>query len=204
MPGTQEDRWNTILGKVVPYNACYLPIGNWPVDRKAIDPVAMWLEDRWVLLRRIYGSELVQKIFMRCVNFVYKCNGVKGRYLEALQETIVSQLFRQNPRYYFNDEKKSPWVHYWDDSCQGEVSIFTIHSLVKQIGILGPIAAVFGRDFELYSEEFRITTCLVETIEKSVNSRNGTLSKKSFEKVWVPWYDRAPWQDRASSSSGIV
>ena len=162
----------------------------------------MWLEDRWVLLRRIYGSELVQKLFMHCLTFVYGCNEVKGQYFHEIQNTIVAQLFRQNPWRYFNDVKKDTWVHYWDDSCQGAISSVTAHSLVKQINIFGPTAAIFGRDFELFlTEEFRIATCSVETIEKSINSRNGTLSKRSFENTWVPW---DAWHSTASSSSEAV
>ena len=183
--------------KVVPYNINYLPSGGNSVVRKAIDPVAMWLEDRWVLLRRIYGSELVQKLFMHCLTFIYGCNDVKGQYFHEVQDVIVSQLFRQNPWYYFDDVKKDTWIHYWDGSCQGAISSVTAHTLVKQINISGPTAGVFGRNFELFlSEEYHIATCPVETIERSVNGQNGTLTKRSFERLWAPWvaeYGHTSW-----------
>ena len=95
--------------KVVPYNACYLPQGDARVCHKTLDPVDMWMEDRWVLLRRIYGSELIQKLFMQCLTFIYGCNDTKGSYFHEIQDTIVTDLFDQDQRSFFDKINKNTW-----------------------------------------------------------------------------------------------
>merc|ERR1711973_799824 len=65
---------HSVWPEVAPYNACYLPKGNPEIQRRALNPVDVWLEDRWVLLRRIYGSEFVQKLFMQCMTYIYGLN----------------------------------------------------------------------------------------------------------------------------------
>ena len=184
--------------KVVPYNACYLPQGDARVDHKTLNPVDMWMEDRWVLLRRIYGSEFIQKLFMQCLTFIYGCNDIKGSYFHEIQDTIVTDLFNQDQRSFFDKINKNTWVHYWDDSCEGNISQNTAHYLSKKISIMGPTAAIFGREFEVFiNEEYRLSACPMDKIEESINGSKGTLSKNSFEEAWPQNWHR---QSYSSSS----
>ena len=145
--------------KVVPYNACYLPNHDDRIDHRELNPVEMWLEDRWILTRRIYGSELTQKLFMQCWNWIYACNDIKGYYFHQIQDAIVSQLFNQDPRTFFKQTNKSTWIEYWDGTCDGYISQNTAHYLCQKINVLGPIAAICGRDFELFIvSEFELNT----------------------------------------------
>ena len=93
----------------MPYNSCYLP-NEERVEPREINPVEMWIEDRWVLLRRVYGSELTQKLFIQCLTFIYTVNNVKGSYFHAIQDTIVRELFDQEPRDFFEKINKDTWV----------------------------------------------------------------------------------------------
>ena len=79
-----------------------------------------------------------------------------------------------------------------------------------RISILGPIAAVFGRAFEVFIvEEYTLTTCLVKQIHDSIDGSKGTLNMWSFEgiadyyKKYGPgWTTReSNWQDQSYSSS---
>jgi len=39
----------------IPYNACYVPSHDELIRHREFNPVDMWLGDRWILMRRIYG-----------------------------------------------------------------------------------------------------------------------------------------------------
>ena len=97
-----------VWGKVVPYNSCYLPDEekNKDIHSKDLNPVEMWLEDVWVLVRRIYGSALTQKLFIQCLSFVYGVHHIRGSYFHALQNAIVRELFDQDPREFFGKINK--------------------------------------------------------------------------------------------------
>ena len=155
---------------------------------QVIKPVEMWLEDRWVFLRRMYGSELVQKLFMQCLTFIYGINDIKGAYFHDIQNTIVTELFGMDQRSFFDKINKKTWVQYWDNSCEGYITQTTAHYLSKKISVMGPTAAAFGRYFELFiNEEYRLGACPIDKIEESISKSTGTLNKGSFEGNWAPW-----------------
>ena len=182
------------------------------VEHRELNPVEMWLEDRWVLTRRIYGSELTQKLFIQCWNWIYAQNDINGNYFHQLQDAIVSQLFNQDPRSFFKTMKESTWIEYWDNTCGGFISQNTAHALSKKINILGPIAAIFGRDFELFIvTEYRLCTCPVEKLEESIQNTSGTLSKESLDQTptgtsnwgqrWSYPDEDQKWHGRGQSST---
>ena len=171
--------------KVVPYNSCYLPADerNKEVQTKELNPVEMWLEDRWILVRRIYGSVLTQKLFIQCLSFVYGLHQIRGAYFHAIQNAIVRELFDQDPREFFGQVNRDTWVQYWDGSFGGNLSQNTTHYLSSRINMMGPTAAIFGRDFELFMlEEYKFTMCPTEILEESIRSCWGTLNKQAFER----------------------
>ena len=150
------------------------------------------MEDRWVFLRRMYGSELVQKLFMQCLTFIYGCNNIKGSYFHEIQNTIVTELFDEDQRSFFDKINKNTWVQYWDNSYEGYISQTAAHYLSKKISVMGPTAAIFGRDFELFiNEEYRLGACPIDKIEASINGSTGALNKGSFEETWAPWHSQS-------------
>ena len=191
-------------GEVIPYNSCYLPDdGNKKVAYKELNPVEMWMEDRWIFARRIYGSELIQKIFMMCLNFIYGLNKIQGSYFHAIQNTIVRELFDRDPKDFFHGMNKSTWVRFWNQETKGYISQNTAHWMSKRINIMGPTAAIFGRDFELFIlEESTFTTCPVVVLEKSLATCQGTLSEQSFdEDPNGHWSRTNRWSQSYGSSS---
>ena len=185
--------------KVVPYNSCYLPDEEKKRDvlAKDLNPVDMWLEDRWVLVRRIYGSAFTQKLFMQCLTFIYTLHQVRGPYFHAIQNAIVRELFDQDPREFFGKINKDTWVQYWDGSYCGNVSQNTAHYLSSRINMVGPTAAIFGRNFELFMlEEYKFAMCPVEVLENSIRACSGTLNRQSFESP-----PNNPWNGRSSGFS---
>ena len=64
---------------------------------------------------------------------------------------------------------------------------------------MGPTAAVFGRDFELFmNDEDRLGACPIDRIEESISRSMGTLNKSSFEGSWESWngqsYSSSSWK----------
>ena len=174
--------------RVIQYNSCFLRYeGAYEKpeqDLKYLDPVKMWLEDRWVFIRRMYGDEFTQKLFMRCLTWNLGCNDIKDGALKERQDAVVIFLFREDPRGWFRKYPLDTYMEFWDGSCQGYVNQNMMFKLSKKVNILGPIAAIFGRDVELHISTHAgwFGSCIpVSTIERPIDSHFGTLCKEHFE-----------------------
>ena len=133
---------------------------------------------------------------MQCMNWNYQCNDIAGDELQSRQDAIVRFIFHDEPREWFKTFNKSTYMTFWDGSTKGYVSQRTMWQLSKKVNILGPIAAIFGRDLELEiatAEQFQ--TIPVSTIEQSIETHNGTLRKEHFE-------DRPPESSIWTGQSG--
>ena len=120
---------------------------------------------------------------MQCLTFIYTLNSVRGPYFHAIQNAIVQEIFNLDPRDFFPEMNKSTWVRYWDKSAEGYITQNTMYYLSKRVNIMGPTAAIFGKEFELFMlEEDIFTTCPIEVLEDSIHTSRGTLNKQSFEK----------------------
>ena len=158
----------------------------------------MWLEDRWTLVRRMYGDECTQKLFMRCFTWNLTNNDIKEFLLRSRQDCLVTHVFGQYPPDWFKKYSQDTWIEFWDGSCQGYISQTTLYHLSKKVNILGPIAAVFGRDLEykICTHEGYYDDCIpAEAIQQSIENHNGTLSKDSFENT-------STWDNSWTRSSG--
>ena len=143
----------------------------------------MWLEDRWIFVRRMCGDEFTQKLFMRCITWTLMNNDIKGQALQVRQDAVVGHLFRDDPKTWFRRYTQDTWMTRWDAQCQGYVSQRTLQEISKKVNILGPIAGVFGRDLEmeLTTQQGRSDVIPSRVIEYSIANRNRTL-KMSFLK----------------------
>ena len=65
-----------------------------------------------------------------------------------IQDTFVRYVFGTEPILWFQSFKRETWVLNWDNSHRGFVDYKTMVGLCKAVGIFGPTAAIFGRDFE--------------------------------------------------------
>ena len=160
----------------VPYNMPYLPNKPKDVRQKTIDPVDMWLEDRWVFVRRVLGTEFVQKLFILCLTFIYTVNDIKGDYFHDVGDAIVTGVFNDIPHEFFKKRDQATWVSFLDAS--GYLSQDQAYQLSRKISMIGPTAALFGQEFELYMlDEEEFTTCPVDiftgcTLEKYLTKKD--------------------------------
>ena len=189
---------------MIPYSSIYLPDDgkkNRAFPFEDISPLDMWLEDRWVFARRVYGSVFIQKLFIQCLTFIYGLNGVRGSYFHSIQNAIVREIFNLDPKEFFPEMNKSTWVEFWDKSCEGYVTQNTLHFLSKRVNMMGPTAAIFGKDFELFMlEEESFTTCPLDILQDSIHTSRGTLNKQSFERDYSQTWSRHNWQTSWSST----
>ena len=90
---------------------------------------------------------------------------------------------------------------FWDGSRKGYITQKTVYELSKKVNILGPIAAIFGRDLELRiaTEREQFYSIPVSIIEASINSHNGTLRKHHFEDNPT---EGSAWTRQQGQSSG--
>ena len=106
--------------------------------------------------------------------------------------------------------KEDTWILYWDDTVGGFISHDVLHALSKKVGILGPTAAIFGRDFEYFlASEKRLVWSPVEKLEQSIQNTKGTLNRdkinptgNSFRRPrWNYSGENQEWQERGQPSS---
>ena len=85
---------------------------------------------------------------------------------------------------WFRSIKEDTWVVYWDNSHGGYVSHDVLHVLGKMVGILGPTAAIFGREFEDYLiNRNGSVTISKERFEQSIRNSSVALWKEMIDPV---------------------
>ena len=46
-------------------------------EYESLNPIEMWMEDRWTFVRRMLGDKFTQKLFIRCIIWIYVNNDIK-------------------------------------------------------------------------------------------------------------------------------
>ena len=142
----------------------------------------MWQEPRWIFLRRMFGDEFVQKLFMRCIQWTLVCNDIIKEPLYERQDAIVIHLFKENPKVRFAKYKDDTYMSTWDGRCWGDVSKARIQDLAKRVNIFGPIAGIFGRDLEHdLVTNHRTEKIPHMQIESSIDNHPGSLHRDDFK-----------------------
>ena len=83
---------------VVPYNAKWLPRDEkgqeFPVGRKkSFNPVIAWVEDRWMLVRRMAGDYFCQVLFYHVSTFIWKKNDLSPDEVHERQDSLLDSVF---------------------------------------------------------------------------------------------------------------
>ena len=139
---------------------------------------------------------------MQCLTFIYTLNSIRGPYFKQIQDIIVRDIFGLDPKEFFPEMSKDTWVEYWDKSTEGYVSQKTLYHLSQRVNMMGPTAAIFGKDFELFMlEEEVFTTCPINVLEDSINTSKGTLNRQSIKGDWSKNWSKSSWTQNKSWSS---
>ena len=110
-----------------------------------LDPLAAWIEDRWIFVRRMVGDELCQKAFYRVCTFVWIANGIqRGQEVQQYQNALIEDVFGYNDRKEFVNRNNLPTeVETFNGEYSGYITEDFLKKLVTRIMIVGPFAAFF-------------------------------------------------------------
>ena len=102
--------------------------------------------------------------------------------------------------------KEDTWIAYWDDMKTEFISHDILHALSKKVGILGPTAAIFGREFEHFlTTEQKIVTFPEERLERSIQNTTGTLRRDQVTPSgtlnWKQWWSYSGENPSGQSST---
>ena len=131
--------------RVTEYNSKWLKMtkDKAPKDNDSyvpLEPIAVWVEDRWILCRRLLGDEFCQKVFYRMCTFVWLDKGIKaGDEVRAYQDALIEEVFGyRNKQDFVNIEKKTIEVTTFDGKYSGYITDENMKTSVSQVGVSGP------------------------------------------------------------------
>ena len=150
-------------------------------------------------------------------------HGIKRETAQPYQDAVVTYLFQEEPRIWFERYNQDTWTWPWDAKKQGYVSAYSLKQVELKVRILGPLVGMFGRDleWEFATRRRTIDVILMLVIVITIQNRSGTLREEHFDSVptniggWENQPRRYHWmcnlgynlafnsgaQSRASSSS---
>ena len=181
-----QSNGNLTYQDVPAYNSKWLPKD---ADKKSVapnkrikfDPVQAWVEDRWVLTRRLAGDRFCQVIFYYVCDFIWKNNDLDKDERYDRQETLIREVFLKH------DTDEWRWDHTKEESTvpvinwYGDTMIYAdrkaINKLVTETALLGPLAAFYGRGFQQFLIENKDQNSIrVSTMQKSVDDGRASLN----------------------------
>ena len=176
---------------VTPYNQKWLPLdseGKEIADKakESFNPASAWVEDRWMLCRRISGDKLCRVLFYHLCTFIWEKNRVRmDESVSECQKVLVESIFKAGDIREFHKLLDQPvQVITWDQKVRVWMSTAQIHGMFLEACIIGPLAAMFGREFQQYlltnknADKIPVTEMVY-----SVNSGRSSLSDKKIEAV---------------------
>ena len=169
------------------YNSIWLPKTRGgekksPFDFEALNPIEIWQEDAWTFIRRMYGDDLVQKLFYQFMTTTWILLDIdKGKELRTYQDALIHNVFgHRGIESFVKNQKTDTSVTTFDGYYTGFLAYKDLEQLGKQICVQGPIAGIFGRQLEQWliadrhvDEEYISAKLIV----KSINDANVALKR---------------------------
>ena len=140
--------------EVTPYDIKWL---KWDKNRQEVpefkrakfEPAEVWTEDRWIFCRRMAGDELCAVLFYKVATFIWRSNEIQGDEMREYQDALITHVLGYNYKQDFIQKLRSSLsVVSWDGSNQIRLEATYIERMVKEILLLGPLAAMFGREIQ--------------------------------------------------------
>ena len=118
-------------------------------QREKFEPAEVWTEDRWIFCRRMAGDELCAVLFYKMATFIWRSNEIQGHDMREYQDALITHVFG----YTYKDDflpklKSSLSVVTWDGKNQVRLDSEYIERMFKEVLLLGPLAAMYGREIE--------------------------------------------------------
>ena len=176
--------------KVIPYNQKWLPKDSQgrptpPGFKESFDPASTWVEDRWILCRRISGDKICRVLFFHLCTFIWEHNGFSDNLKWECQKCLVEYVFKAGDVREFSKNLKEPVpVMTWDRRMMVWMTSKQINDMFLETCLIGPLAAMFGREFQQYLLTHKKEDMIpCSEIEYSVNSGRTSLSDERISTV---------------------
>ena len=98
---------------------------------------------------------LAQKLFYKVCAFIWTTNDIAlGNDIKRYQDAVIEEVFGYTDKYQFlKYENQETEVTTWDGKYRAWSSQSYLSKMVMEIGILGPLSGVYGREVEPYLME---------------------------------------------------
>ena len=156
--------------------------------RQSFDPAKVWVEDRWMICRRLTGDDICRVLFFKMSTFVWEKNNYHKPEVRELQDALLKHVFRVDSVSHFResldeDEKR---VMSWDGELYMWMSKADIHRMFLEVCTLGPLVAMFGREFQQYLLEHPDTDKIPsEHMKFSINSGRTSMGERRLNQVYT-------------------
>ena len=95
------------------------------------------------------GDELCAGLFYKMATFIWRSNEIQGDEMREYQDVLITHVLGYNYKQGFLQKLKSSLnVVSWDGSSQIRLEATYIERMVKEILLLGPLAAMYGREIQ--------------------------------------------------------
>ena len=189
---------------VVPYNSKWLPRDHKGHDRPegmkiSFNPVITWIEDRWMLVRRMAGDYFCQVLFYHVCTFIWKKNDLTDEEVHVRQDSLLKSVFHIKELEQYKAGLRNPIRTKTWKGRTVYLNKKLMSELVSETCLLGPVAAMYGREFQ----QFLITRqgetkIAVEEVEYSVNCGRASLSQRKVDELLQTDTQNHTWKDRSS------
>ena len=153
-----------------------------------MNPGQIWVEDRWVFVRRMFGDELVSKIFYRVISWVWTQSDMNSYAKQQLQDNMLWEMFRQQGSKFSRDYQSRVAVTSWDNKKQGYITFNRIHQIAQNVALLGPLAGMMGRHVEHELQLNPMLVLLSTSLMDRAQKENKVLKDSDIEKdSWSYW-----------------
>ena len=119
-------------------------------EYESLDPCDLWMDHRWLFIRRMSGDTLCQKVLYGVCTFIWIANGIEmGPELKKYQDAVIENVFQYKNKFHFlSQEKLDTEVTTFDGQFTGFLCWGDLKKLLAQVSVLGPIAGMCGRRIE--------------------------------------------------------
>ena len=92
-----------------------------PDEYESLCPFDIWMDHRWLFIRRMVGDTLCQKVLYGVCTFIWLANGIeKGTPLRKYQDVVIENVFQhRNKHAFLVQEKKDTQVRTFDGQFTG-------------------------------------------------------------------------------------
>ena len=141
--------------------------------------------------------------FLPSSHFIWEKNKLSARQVEEHQASLLTSVFKITDIREFKESlKASVSVTTWDGKTRVWMSVDQIARMYKEMCLLGPLAAMFGREVQQTLMAPQLPTKIpVDDFQYSVDSGRASLSRERIKHVWNESVDAHHEDDRGSQTS---